>query len=118
MNPGYELTKSYQIKLDGLDQQGLNSLFDHLRFLKAFVLGMAAFAIVFRRQIFEVQSYNRLLLGTLFLCASGRAFVVAGGWKNLQCADRLHAHRIFLPYLHFLLFPHHPGARQTCAAMR
>ena len=72
VDPGYELTKSYQIKLDGLDQQGLNSLFDHIRFLKAFVLGIAAFGITFRRQIFEVRAYNRILQGTLFLCASGR----------------------------------------------
>jgi len=47
-----------------------------LGFLKAYVLGFAAFAIVFRREIFEARVYNRLFLTTLFLSAGGRLLTV------------------------------------------
>ena len=75
-NPGYELSKSYHIDLGSLDSQERSSLFNHVRFLKSYVLGFAAFGIVFRRKVFEERAYNLLFLGTLFVSASGRLLTV------------------------------------------
>jgi hypothetical protein len=71
-SPGYELSGMYHIEIDRLGPEGLNSLFDHSRFLKSYVLGFCVFAVVFRGEIFSVRSYNRIFLGTLFLSAFGR----------------------------------------------
>jgi len=70
--PGLELGTLYDLRLDSLDPEAQATLLHQYRFLKVFVLGIAAFAWIFRRQIFEQTLYKGLFLAVLFGAAGAR----------------------------------------------
>lgn len=70
--PGLELRTLYDVHLDSLGPEAQATVLHQYRFLKAFVLGIAAFAWIFRRQIFEQTLYKGLFLGVLFGAAGAR----------------------------------------------
>ena len=74
--PGPELAALYRIEHPWAPEAA-PTLLHQYRFLKAFVLGFALFAWIFRREILSVSVYNRIFLAVLFGAAGARLLSIA-----------------------------------------